>query len=165
MNTKDFGNFFRLSPDQIKRKCREAKANEGSFELPGRGWYRVTKTGTGATSPLDITPDDTRVMTLLAEEVETDDPFADLLRLPQEELDRRKTIADIQRIRGQTAESRREYEEQLQSELQPAILALFLPVRRFLDDLELTADQIADLNGKLSEALTELRTITQKHTK
>ena len=157
MNTREFGKFFRLSPDQIKRKCREARDHDGSFELPGRGWYRVEKTGKGATSPLDITPDDTRESSADFVLEAGDDPFADLIHLSQEELDRRKTIADIQRIRSQTAEGKAEAEAEFIAEASRIAAETFLPLRRFLEGLELSADQIAELEQLQKDTLQNIK--------
>lgn len=163
MTKAEFIQLYNLSRGQVDRLLAKAD-KRGKFYVPECGWFIAKKIGKGKTAPLDIVPE--RAAKPRDQEHPKPPPLApssDLLALSKEELDRRKVIAEIEKIQQVNEKTKRAIRKEAMSELFIVIAQAFAPLTFELENLRLPIADLDRLRGCLIQSLDHLAEAKRKY--
>lgn len=149
MTKREFMELSGKSVTQTRKLC-----DKGEFQVPGLGWFRAVKTGTGKTSPIDIRKLDR------AETPEPELPTAGAASSgAMQKLREAKISVDIQLLRQRLAETQQEIERRYQHEVVSALAAALEPLRSAFRNCKLNREQAECINHALNESLKRVKSL------
>ena len=143
MNRQEFEREYGLSRRQIDRLVAEARAGDGTFELPDRGRFRVQK-GKGKTDPLEfVTVPSRRPATPAADHRDRLD------NLSKAELERLLVLANVRKVNQQLEAERERIRAEALAEVEVEMARRFSNLRQALERMQLAPEQLKEIREAL----------------